>query len=994
VRRLLAPSLRIAVLTVGQGGLLALAVLLAGVVAWVLGWRLLWEGVLGNDTAFHLHLARWVETTFPGIGWWYPWDASGMSYRQGYPTAGFWLAVLTERWQHLQLTQVFQLIEWLVNPLVAVGINAFCALRLRRPAVGLGAIVLYLISPMPWTNLVDWGLWSSQLGIVFLMPALFALDVFASRWREDDLGWSLRLSAIAFCGLTCLIGLLSPALVAAPVVVAFCYLLAAGRAGWKRHARWLPAALALTCGALALSLFWALPMHDYLAAVGARRPPLVFNGSMIPLPAVDRLLQIRPPRQDQPLDRTSLAPVVWLLAIPGLLGAFFERRMRALGGAALVALGSMTLVGLSWLAYQMPVGGEAVSYRAFEVLLQCLAPILAAYALLGLLPDLTFWAARRLRLAAVAWALLLPLLFAGGLGEAWGVRNVPALLHPHEARPYYGPFPLDFTFDDPWQQVRYCSQDRTYGGWRSPPACPAHPGAQAQLGDIRRWRPWQVGCFMLDCARAISQERADRAAYSRPLQKTVLDANSGAFLMDFHGLTGGSQAYTYNFQLPPSPELDSDMLDHMLAGGDARAKANWAWSVGADSVMLADSQAAARETYRRMGWSEPAPPSGPKRPDLLLNPDPSGVASSWQDPSLALVVGVDQGQNQSHPYNGIYIDAMGGMLSPRDAWLVHGRSPYIDDYSAEELRSNQLLLLYGYRYHDRERAWRLLSDYVQAGGSLYLENGWQYVDPDWAIGVTPSFWPVQDLGWSRIDPGAPVRVGGRPDPAFGRLAYEGSGWGASSTTSLRPGAQAVITARGRVLAARWQWGGGRVFWSGMNLFGHAQADTTGHEMALLGNQFTWLLGGRPAGPAGSGQHPLQVSWQGSDAASVALAPAAGPTAVMFRQSLMPGWRASLVWPRGSRDLSLLDAGQDFMLVSLDRVPAGARIDFRYQPPLSVPLGQILSAGTLAGLVAWLVVPSPVHALLGRLRALIQTRVRRWFPSNPLRVFRGGGEEDP
>lgn len=968
-------SAGLVLLLLSHTALFAVAVVVAGASAWILGWRLLWDGPPGGDTLYQLHLARWIEGTFPSISWWYPWDASGMSYRMGYPTAGYWLAVLVERWQHLRITQVFQLFTWLVNPIVALGIYAYCALRLRLPHVGLGAIVLYLISPLPYTNMANYGLWANEVGVVLVMPAIFALDVFAERWQRGERGATYRLSAIAFCGLTCLLGLVSPAHALAPAIMAFAYVAAVRGRGWRVRGRWLLAVALLLTGAFALSLCWVLPLHLAQAVGHGRTPPAYFSADVI-----SKTRPLWPLEHGSFADR--LAPEVWMPAIAGGLGMLIQRQLRAVALAAVLAYVGMSWMGLYQVAYQIPLLHEAsaLNSRSCMVLLQCTAPILAAYALLGLAPQLALWIARRFRLPAVGWMLGPVLLCAGAASFVLDIYQGPALFGLTGALPYYGPIAA-FSFQDPWGARQWCDNPPANASDADFPACPPCPDGWNQLLDTRCWRPWRIGCHVSGCVPDPGVTGGSGLPFQRPPQRTMLDIWSPSYLMAFHDLTGGGQVYTYNSQLIPSPELDASMLwdslDDPRTGPNVGT--NWAWSVGADSVMLNPrKQAAAVASYRQAGWSELPRAPGADAPVVLLNPRPSGLAASWERPNLTLVVGTDQTGGQSHPYDNIYANAMEGMLPPQRAWLVRGRSPYIDDYSAEELSGFRLLVLQGYRYHDQNRAMRLLSGYARAGGSLYLDSGWQFVTPDWDAAKAPSFWPVERLGWGQMNPLATVTVMGRPDPSFPKLIYEGVGWGASWSPRARPGAQPVISMDGRVVAARWQWGRGRVLWSGMNLIAHLETNASsdgGDEMQVVADQFDWLLGGDESGS--EPQRPLEVHWQGNDAASVDLAASDVPAAVMFRETLMPGWGVSLVWPGGQRELPILDAGQDFMLVRLDRAPAGSRLVYRFQPPAEVRLGEVLSVLTLLLLLLWLVRPGPFRRAWAAVAMVLHARVNRW-----------------
>jgi len=164
----------------------------------------------------------------------------------------------------------------------------------------------------------------------------------------------------------------------------------------------------------------------------------------------------------------------------------------------------------------------------------------------------------------------------------------------------------------------------------------------------------------------------------------------------------------------------------------------------------------------------------------------------------------------------------------------------------------------------------------------------------------------------------------------------------------------------------------------MNLIAHLETNASsdgGDEMQVVADQFDWLLGGDESGS--EPQRPLEVHWQGNDAASVDLAASDVPAAVMFRETLMPGWGVSLVWPGGQRELPILDAGQDFMLVRLDRAPAGSRLVYRFQPPAEVRLGEVLSVLTLLLLLLWLVRPGPFRRAWAAVAMVLHARVNRW-----------------
>src|SRR5205823_15003174 len=128
-------------------------------------------------------------------------------------------------------------------------------------------------------------------------------------------------------------------------------------------------------------------------------------------------------------------------------------------------------------------------------------------------------------------------------------------------------------------------------------------------------------------------------------------------------------------------------------------------------------------------------------PITFVNPKPSGLAAQWTGGNAVLVVGGSQ-TSGSDVYISVYERGAQGMLPFDQAWLVRGPSPYIDDYSDQQLAGYKTIVLIGYRYNDRAAAWDRLDRWVKSGGSLYVDTGWQYVDPDWNAGPAPAALPV------------------------------------------------------------------------------------------------------------------------------------------------------------------------------------------------------------------------------------------------------------
>jgi len=1033
LRALHQPARVLRALAAGVGTLrLCVAAALLGALAWVLSWRLLWEGPAGSDTLFHLQLASWVSASWPRIDWWFRWDASGLSYREGYPLAAHWLVAALARAVNLQIPGALQAIQFLVNPLCAIGVYLFGAWRLQRPLAGLAAGLLYLLNPISWTFLVDWGFFANQVGTVLFMPCLIALDVCFAGWLAGRRDWSWRLSAVAFAGLTALMGMVAPSIVWAPLLALAAYAAAAG----SRSAalRWLLlSAPALAGAALVLSAFWALPLQDYLNVVGSRAPRPTYSPSLFHLWSPQQVLQLRPPRlagPDSVYDRASLSPAAWLPALAALALAVFQPRLRPLVLLAGFGLLSMTWEPLYAATFAVPLLPLAVHFRVGMLFLQFGVPLLAAAGLFALPAGLLGCLARPRRRAwrlPVAWAatlvslgllaadvtLLAQPVAGASHSVAYGTFDYldkGDLWHRHADDPCRnvdlagtplcrsGPLTSSFSLTElidacrrpsggVREEVPVCAslsdlraprsagadgrlvdQARAWCGaqGRGDPVCASLlPGLLDQLGDPGLWRRPRLSCAS-GCAPPPVDLRPSAG-------RTMVDSDNPRLLQAFHLLTTRSQAYGYNSQLLPSPALYDLLKQGLLEGGGGLDAGDLARRSGVDTVVLGPDQGARRAEYASLGWQRSS-----TQPAVYTAPAPGALAEEWPRGRAVLVIGATS-TSGAEPYNQLLGWASGGGLPSTQGWLARGSSPYLDDYSDEELARYQGLWLLGYRYHDAGAAWQRIETYARSGGAVYVETGWQYVDPDWNLTAAPAALPVRGLSWAPLDPSAPAMVDASP-AGWAPFSYGGGGWGASAAQGARSGAESVVSVGGRVVAARWRLGRGRLFWSGANLLAHAQQATPGHgaqpssgESAYLASQWRWLLDA--AGPA-PGAGALTPVWQGDDQVTMPLQPASGPAWVLFKSSSLPGWSATLETPSGARAVELTTGELDYVLVRLDRVPAGSRLVFRFGPTWRVHLWWALSVigGVLCG--AWLLRPQ----LLASRTAALRTRVTRGWSS--------------
>jgi hypothetical protein len=1012
---------------------LAVAAAFILVVAYVLSWQILWVGMAGNETPFHLHLIDWVATSFPNLPWWYQWDGMGVSYREAYPLASSWLTVAASYAFSTNLEGGAQVIQFALMPSTALGLYAFFDWRLRRPLAGVAAALLFMLSPIGWVEWAHAGLYASWVGMVLFMPALIALDAFFVAWLAGDRSWKFRVSGVTFVVVTTVLGVVSPHLLAAPVIAAFAYALALPRVSVRSVWRWLFMVVPALCAAIVLlSAFWLVAEVQYLSVVRSHWAGAGTNFDPARLWPIDlgSVLSLQPLRDGNFGDLYSFTPAALLPALLGVTLVVRDGRARLLVGLSVVGIALMTFRDLYRPMFAIPGFAEfaVVAHRPPQLLASIAVPALAALGLFEIPRLLAGFAARRWSWPGrvrVGLAIALPVVivivlvsdvyaFAGRVDASGHLAYGPSeygapdlrdlwLHHPLDVCPQPGsgssplcsdqllstnfsvsqlvpacvsggqvrtdaPVCRGLRLDDPlnprWDgDPGLIAQTAAWCAGRNDPVCAArYLPVSDQLLDPRQWRPLAVTCQLACPARhqALAQLGA---IFPSPPVRAELNSRVDKLDMAFHTLVGGGITHSYNDQVIPSHELASWLEESMLVNPGSTTKSELAAALGVDAVVLSPAQADRAADYRQMGWVQVS-----SEPIAFVNPRPSGLAAQWPDGTSVLVVG---GTQSSVPalYNFVFERATSGILPFASAWLVRGPSPNIDDYSDAELSRYSGIILLGYQYHDQTTAWSRLDRYVRGGGHLFVETGWQYVDPDWNLGSAPATLPVPSLQWGSLDPSAPVLVDGSVEPQFGRFVYGSGGWGASSAGSLRPGASQLVKVGDRVVVARWQLGKGRVVWSGMNLFAHDASSGSADEDQFVTQQLAWLFA-----PAAGGGAQISVSpdWHGGDQVSLALRQSSGPSLVLLKESLFPGWSARLVTPTGTQPVRLVGSEMDFMLATLGPVPAGSRLVFTYGPTEVEVASWWVSAAVLVAVIAWMVRP----ALYVRARWWIREHSRR------------------
>ncbi len=171
--------------------LVALAVI--AISMYFLGGQAYLNGAWGTDTRSAIGMLVWLDKYFPNIPFWYPLSGGGISLTHSYPVFSLYLSSLLRSLSSLNIIQSFTLIGFSSVLAMAISIYFFAALRFKNQTAGLIASIFYLISPIAWTWLVDWGFYAESVSHIFVGPAIIFWDFFFVSFLHKNFGVRTRL---------------------------------------------------------------------------------------------------------------------------------------------------------------------------------------------------------------------------------------------------------------------------------------------------------------------------------------------------------------------------------------------------------------------------------------------------------------------------------------------------------------------------------------------------------------------------------------------------------------------------------------------------------------------------------------------------------------------------------------------------------------------------------------------------------------------------------
>lgn len=313
------------------------------------------------------------------------------------------------------------------------------------------------------------------------------------------------------------------------------------------------------------------------------------------------------------------------------------------------------------------------------------------------------------------------------------------------------------------------------------------------------------------------------------------------------------------------------------------------------------------------------------------------------------------GASNKQAYKQIFQLATLGVIPYEKALLFEGKE-FIDSYSQEELNRYNLIVLHGYSYKNKNKAFSLLKQYIEGGGNVFVDTGWQYVSKDWGgeKGTEfPDWFPVRKIKWgSAGDSWSNAKLDGKllgsiSTSGFNPLTWEEASWGLSYADSNNLAGVALITISEKVVVAKNEVGKGKIVWSGMNLPAHALNPENANEIQLLKSIFDDLI------PEKKVSTPAKYTIERlPDKLDIIFQNDVPKGTFYFKEAYHPYWKAVII-KRGSEkktELPISPAGPRFMGVILDELQPGDILTITFETSRVFLLTSTVSVLTLTVLI--------------------------------------------
>src|SRR3989344_8209409 len=996
---------------------------------YILGGYYFISGQWGTDFAQALGIAVWVNKYFPNIPFWYPLSGGGVSLTHAYPMLGYYLAAFVRSISDLSIVQSFTLLGFLSIVSMAFSIYLFVALRFKNQTAAFIASIFYLVSPISWTWLVDWGFYSESVSHIFVGPAILFWDFFFINFINRNWGIKTRLYlllTISFLFLAMGVHFLAGfALIRFFSFYVIGYIILSKGKRKQVFLRGLTALLLVGLLSYLTTLVFSVPFNNYSKISSlSGLTGTSFEQIQQSLPSPMSILGFKVYEMGDflySMRNFSFPKTVSVFAVLGIILIIFRnKRMLVFSLYALYAFTLTLSPYFWWYQKNIPVLPflltSGTTMREMFIVLRIVWPIMAALAITNLVSLPFFWMKNKyLNYILAAFVMVISLSIAGyslyAFNYAWS-NNKKIPLDSIFAYNYGGKKLDSRNIFGEKQWFNVLLGDICTNGYEDAPLN-LEGGTQRWCGSIlgKYFMPVNVESeckIQKELNKGKKEPLPDICAPEDITKEKLLpfwtkcksDTESSPFCK-YRVRSVEEQLEPKNWpkfklsdKYDPDPELNK-LLEN-IAKENPQARVDFAPAVSNLSMYAPyynlDRSLSQMHTYlptaslllRFQGWQQmvfmQTLPQF-KNPDLINNlaqwfgiqymflhsetdvttfkkagwesfsrgykfPLKNSIAE-LSDKRTVLAIG----QSKHQPYDQVLSIAFLGAIPYDDAYIVWGKDA-IDDYSLNELKNFNVLLLHGYTYRNKGQANKLLRHYVEEEGNVFIDTGWQYTVPDWGKNGQDNaldIIPFKSLSWKDLGKTSSYtledkRFSKNIDLSkFNSLTYGDQSWGVSTAerNKLKTWAKVALSVDGFPLIATGEIGKGKIVWSGMNIFPHAKPGNVVYqeEVNFLHNLFSWFSDNKNSKDykiTFTRPHPDKVEFAiGEDL------PEGGY--LLWKEGYYPHFTTTLINNSGNKEkLSVYRAGPGFTLIRVPKIEAGRRIVREYKKPLSESLAFLIS----------------------------------------------------
>lgn len=896
----------------------------------------------GNDISFAITMVDLMSRFYPVIPKWnYAWTG-GMPFLDMYPPLATVITFFYHKFSGLTVIQVIRLFCWLSVPIAASGIVLLGKLVTRSWLIGILAGAMMFFSPDTWLWITQGGFYAFALSVPFFSWSL-ALFVLALK-KDKKFLWLIAIIAYAFTWLA--------HVQTAVIITLVFFILAVGfylqekKGFWQGFLKFL---MTVILGIL-LICWWFFPFYF------GRSQGMNFGPEQIPFLSLKEMVGLVPAYDGVYVTSTFFTASVVILFFVGSLAAFFRKSfVRVLVIACFLAIFIITAPSyMLWLVARLLLFWTVTNYRAV-LILRIFGPIIAAYGGASLARPI-FWLIEKKQ---------------PKFKKNFIWKNLNALCGGVVAVAVFWYLVLNVVVIPPFKK----GKGSFYQGFG--PLC-SWANVQEQEGklvDVGR----EVEHFpKLDTIPKIIISGSIKVDGPRRDKKSLIKAVSEKLKLtckdriDISPLTGiiSSKFTSCSTASVVSHYVGTSLIPRMIG-----------WQVDCfyqeGFCGLIELEDLAR--WFGISWVWPGTgekdKSGAKKEKKLIDESnlfkyvetdleiegPKGFEKrSWHSYQFLESTGLASISNKptilvigDNPPNNDVFHKVFRILSKIDfgyqyAWPVKGKR-FIDDYKLKELSKFEILFLHGYQYRNYKKAWNLLAKYLENGGKVFINTGWQYKTPEWGREKEgkiseiemPGIFPVSRTVWSDIG-----REWEKKD--WDSPLWDDKPWGMALAKEewLREGAVPLLINQDKILAVSWSYGQGKVVWTGFDFCGHlAYYDGTGDEKKFFKNIFSDLTDNQEIW-----EEKLDFERPNPDLIKIAFNSKDEGNKLLFKEVANINWRHAYV---NKSKLPVYQAGPYWRMVFMPNEVEKGEVVFKYEKAWFEWLGIILAVLSAVGLALYL-----------------------------------------